>query len=320
MSTFVQLARVARRVSRDRGNRAATRARASREAAFGAVAFSTFTIVVLQTPTALNDLAVAGPLVACAYFAIRPVARRPRPRGPGSRARRRHEADDGARPAGAHRASCSRRIAAGRGRLSASPESQGSSEARSGTYVNFVVTGKLDGGLSDAFPQIADRSLGRRSTGSDGCLVTSSRCPAPKAGAGSARRCPACSSALVVAVAAGILLLARRSRAQPQRRRPRRRESPSSLYPMLATWVDVAGRASRQALVTAHRPPTSPRRARAVAASTRAPIHSAYGIAFLRALHLGWRDRRPRRRSAAASARCRRRDRIAAAASSSSSR
>ena len=43
------------------------------EAAFGAVAFSTYTIVVLQTPTALNDLAVAGPLVACAYFAIRPA-------------------------------------------------------------------------------------------------------------------------------------------------------------------------------------------------------------------------------------------------------
>ena len=37
---------------------------------FGALAFSTFTVVALQTPTALNDLVVASFLIACAYFAM----------------------------------------------------------------------------------------------------------------------------------------------------------------------------------------------------------------------------------------------------------
>jgi len=38
--------------------------------AFGALAFSTFTVVALQTPTALNDLVVASLLIICAYFAM----------------------------------------------------------------------------------------------------------------------------------------------------------------------------------------------------------------------------------------------------------
>ena len=37
---------------------------------FGALAFATFTVVALQTPTALNDLVVASFLIACAYFAM----------------------------------------------------------------------------------------------------------------------------------------------------------------------------------------------------------------------------------------------------------
>ena len=41
-----------------------------RAAVFAALAFSTFTVVMLQTPTALNDLVVASLLIACAYFAI----------------------------------------------------------------------------------------------------------------------------------------------------------------------------------------------------------------------------------------------------------
>jgi hypothetical protein len=39
-------------------------------AVFGALAFATFTVVVLQSPTALNDLVVASFLVVCAYFAM----------------------------------------------------------------------------------------------------------------------------------------------------------------------------------------------------------------------------------------------------------
>jgi hypothetical protein len=43
----------------------------SRSAAlFGALAFATFTVVALQTPTALNDLVVASLLIVCAYFAL----------------------------------------------------------------------------------------------------------------------------------------------------------------------------------------------------------------------------------------------------------
>ena len=41
-----------------------------RAAAFGALSFATFTVVALQTPTALNDLVVAAPLAICAYFAL----------------------------------------------------------------------------------------------------------------------------------------------------------------------------------------------------------------------------------------------------------
>ncbi len=39
-------------------------------ALFGALAFATFTVVALQTPTALNDLVVASLLVVCVYFAL----------------------------------------------------------------------------------------------------------------------------------------------------------------------------------------------------------------------------------------------------------
>ena len=43
----------------------------SRAAAlFGALAFATFTVVALQTPTALTDLVVASLLIVCAYFAL----------------------------------------------------------------------------------------------------------------------------------------------------------------------------------------------------------------------------------------------------------
>ena len=38
--------------------------------AFGALSFATFTLVVLQAPTALNDLVVASLLTICAYFAM----------------------------------------------------------------------------------------------------------------------------------------------------------------------------------------------------------------------------------------------------------
>jgi hypothetical protein len=57
--TCIAIVGIARRLRFDR-----------RAAAFAALAFSTFTVVMLQTPTALNDLVVASFLIACAYFAI----------------------------------------------------------------------------------------------------------------------------------------------------------------------------------------------------------------------------------------------------------
>jgi len=55
----VAITGVARRLGFDR-----------RSAVFAALAFSTFTVVMLQTSTALNDLVVASLLMACAYFAL----------------------------------------------------------------------------------------------------------------------------------------------------------------------------------------------------------------------------------------------------------
>ena len=57
--TCIAIVGVARRLGFDR-----------RAATFAALAFSTFTVVMLQTPTALNDLVVASFLIGCAYFAI----------------------------------------------------------------------------------------------------------------------------------------------------------------------------------------------------------------------------------------------------------
>ena len=75
-------------------------------AAFGALVFATFTVVLLQTPTALNDLVVALFLIVCAYFAIGELAHGARTRRPRARAGRRHEGNGGVRDsrAGALRA------------------------------------------------------------------------------------------------------------------------------------------------------------------------------------------------------------------------
>jgi hypothetical protein len=248
-----------------------------KEAAFGAVAFSTYTIVVLQTPTALNDLAVAGPLVACAYFAIRPAR------------------VDLVLAALALALAVGTKLttvlalpvliafvlAANRRAAWPALGIAGLAGLAGGSvwyYVNLAVTGKLDGGLSDAFPQIADRALGPtldrigwlsrdflEMSGAEGGSWLHSPMPGIVVG-------------LVAAAAAGILLLARRRRAAAAAALVAL--SAVVLYPMLATWVDVARRASRQALVTAHLTQHPPA-ARVPLQFYESPIHSAYGIAFL---------------------------------------
>ena len=58
VAACLAIAGIARRLGFSRG-----------AAVFGAPLFATFTVVLLQTPTALNDLAVAAFLIVCAYFA-----------------------------------------------------------------------------------------------------------------------------------------------------------------------------------------------------------------------------------------------------------
>ena len=61
VAACVAIVGIARRIGLDRSS-----------ALFGALAFATFTVVALQTPTALNDLVVASLLIASVYFALGP--------------------------------------------------------------------------------------------------------------------------------------------------------------------------------------------------------------------------------------------------------
>jgi hypothetical protein len=247
------------------------------EAAFGAVAFSTYTIVVLQTPTALNDLAVAGPLVACAYFAIRP------------------ERVDLVLAALALALAVGTKLttvlvlpvlvafvlAANRRRTWPALGVAGIAGLVGGSvwyYVNFVVTAKPDGGLSDAFPQIADRSLGP-TLERVGMLSRDFLEMSGAEGGGWLRSpTPGVIAALALLVVSGAFFLARRRRAAAAAALAA--ASTVVLYPMLATWVVVAGRAARQVLVTARLSDAAPAR-RVPLQFYESNIHSAYGIAFL---------------------------------------
>ncbi len=245
--------RRARRVSRDRRDRAKTRARCH-----GGRVRSRRLLDVHDRRAADADGA-QRPRSCRASRRLRvlrhpPRASRPRPRGPGSRARGRHEADDAASPCRCSSRSCSRRIAARTWPALGVAGIAGLAGGSVWYYVNLVVTGKLDGGLSAMRSHRSPTApWGRRSTGSDGCLVTSSRCPAPKAGAGSARRHPVWSSGSSSPSRPESCFSVRRRRAAGAAALVA--VSAVVLYPMLATWVDVAGRASRQALVTAHLSP-----------------------------------------------------------------
>jgi len=247
------------------------------EAAFGAVAFSTYTIVVLQTPTALNDLAVAGPLVACAYFAIRPtrvdliLAALALALAVGTKLT----------AVFAMPVLIAFVLAANRREKWPSLGVAGIAGLAGGSvwsYVNLVVTDKLDGGLSAAFPQIADRSLGP-TLDRIGMLSRDFLEMSGAEGGGWLRSpTPGLVVGLLVAGAAGILLLVRRRRAAGAAALVA--VTAIVLYPMLATWIDVAQRASRQVLVTAGLSDNPPA-ARVPLQLYESGIHSAYGIAFL---------------------------------------
>ena len=247
------------------------------EAAFGAVAFSTFTIVVLQTPTALNDLALAASLVVCAYFAT------------------------GRSRADLALAAVALAVAVGTKLttifvlpvlvlfvLAATPRSRwpalgvaGIAGVAAGSLwyvVNVVETGKLDGGLSAASPQIADHAIGP-TLDRIGWLSRDFLEMSGAEGGGWLRSpMPGVVAALALLVVSGALFLARRRRAAAVAALAA--VSTVVLYPMLATWVVVAGRAARQVLVTVRLSDVPPAR-RVPLQFYESNIHSAYGIAFL---------------------------------------
>ena len=247
------------------------------EAAFGAVAFSTFTIVVLQTPTALNDLALAASLVVCAYFAT------------------------GRSRADLVLAALALAVAVGTKLttifvlpvlvlfvLAATPRSRWPALGVAGVagiaagslwyVVNVVETGKLDGGLSAASPQIADHALGP-TLERIGMLSRDFLEMSGAEGGGWLRSpTPGVIAALALLVVSAALFLARRRRAAAVAALAA--VSTVVLYPMLATWVVVAGRAARQVLVTARLSDVAPAR-RVPLQLYESNIHSAYGIAFL---------------------------------------
>jgi hypothetical protein len=247
------------------------------EAAFGAVLFSTCSIVVLQTPTALNDLAVAAPLVTCAYFAL---------------GRSRTElvlAGLAVALAIATKLTAVLALpvlalfvlaATRRSRWPAVAVVAVAGVALGSVWygVNLAETGKLDGGLSTAFPQTADHAvdatverLGRlfrdflemSNVWGNGWL----RSPVPGLVAG-----------LVVLVLAGVLLAVRR----------RREAAVATLVaatvvvvtPMLVTWGDVANRAVRQLAVAAGIADHAPE-GRVPERFWESTMVSAYGIAFV---------------------------------------
>jgi hypothetical protein len=247
------------------------------EAAFGAVLFSTCSIVVLQTPTALNDLAVAAPLVTCAYFAL---------------GRSRAElALAGLALALAVATKLTAVLAlpvlalvvlaaTRRSRWPVLGVAAVAGIALGSVWygVNAVETGKLDGGLSAAFPQTAVHAAGA-TVERLGRLFRDFLELSGEKGRGWLRSpVPGLVAALVLMVAAGILLAALRRRAA----------AITSLVaatvvvvtPMLVTWADVASRAVRQLAVSAGVSDQAPAH-RVPVRLYESTMHSAYGIAFL---------------------------------------
>jgi hypothetical protein len=248
-----------------------------REAAFGSLAFSTFTLVVLQTPTALNDLAVAAPLVACAYFALGR-----------SRAELGLVALALALALGTKLTTVVALPVLIAFVLVAQPRAHWPALGLAGIagvaggsvwyLVNLEHTGHFDGGLSAAFPQVPDRALGPsldrigilfrdffELSGAEGEGWLWWPVPGVVAGA-----------ALILAA---VFLVARRRRCAAVRA-ALLGVTVALVYPMLATWGDVARRASRQALVIAGVSDDAPD-ARVPLQLYESSIHSSYGIAFV---------------------------------------
>jgi hypothetical protein len=248
-----------------------------REAAFGAAAYSTFTLVALQTPTALNDLALAAPLVAAAYFAIGR-----------SRAELVLAALALAVAVGTKLTAVLALPVLAAFVLSARPRPRlpalalaGSAGLAAGSVwyvVNLAETRKLDGGLADAFPQFPHRSAGA-TVDRIGLLFKDLLELSGAEGEGWlwAPAIGIVPGALALVLAVALLASGRRQAAAVTALLG---ASLAVVLPTLATWTEVATGGARQLLVIVGVADTAP--------GTRVPIelyessiHSAYGIAFV---------------------------------------
>jgi hypothetical protein len=248
-----------------------------REAVFGALVFSTTTFVALQTPTALNDLALAAPLVVCAYFGL---------------GRSRVELGLAALALALALGTKLTTVVAlpvlALFLLIAVPRSRwlglgvaavaGVLGGSVWYLVNFAHTRKFDGGLAEAFPQVPDRALGA-SLDRIGILFRDFFELSGAEGEGWLWwPVPGALAGVALAIVAAVLFARGRRRAATG-------FALSGLtlvlvYPMLAIWVDVARRAARQVLVVVGLSDETPS-ARVPLQLYESPIHSSYGIAFV---------------------------------------
>jgi ABC-type multidrug transport system permease subunit len=266
--TSVGIFGIARRLGLDR-----------RGAAFGAALYPTFTVVVLQASTALNDLVVAALLVCAAFFVA----------GAATRVELGLFALAIALALGTKLSTLFALPVLVLFALASQPRRRwlgvaiaALSGLVAGSYwyvVNLVETGKLDGGLSDAFPQGGDGTV-------DGALDVMRRLAADllelSAGEGQGRLLrPDWIGLAVLALALVCAAVAWR--------RGRRTIAVGSAVlgvfvlvaaPTFVVWSEIAWRVVRRGAATVGlgEAPTGPRLPEDFLES---PMHSAYGLAFV---------------------------------------
>ncbi|OFW75317.1 MAG: hypothetical protein A2Y55_02330 [Actinobacteria bacterium RBG_16_68_12] len=249
-----------------------------RAAAFGAAVYPTFTLVVLQTPTALNDLVVAALLAAAAFFA---TGR--------SRAELALFALAVALALGTKLSTVFSLPVLALFALASQPRRRwpalalaGVSALAAGSYwyvVNLVETGSVDGGLAAAFPQGGEQTVGAtldriRLLGTDLLELSAAE------GQGQLLRplswgLAALALALVVA-----LVLATRRRWLVAGAVALGGTFVLVSSPLVSAWVEVVELAYRQvgATIGVGASPSGPR---LPAELFESPMHSSYGLAFV---------------------------------------
>jgi len=248
-----------------------------RAAMFASFLFSTYSLVALQTPTALNDLALAAPLVVCAYFAMGTT-----------RTQLALAALGLALALGTKLTTVLALPVLAVFVLSYQPRRRWPALAMAGIagavvgcgwyLVNLASTGKLDGGLTEAFPQTPDRGISATAERTRRLLMDLLELSGAE-GKGVLRwpwlGIVACSVLLVVA-----LVLAARGKHRQAAVAAVAVVFTVVAVPMLAVWVDVARRAVRQVEATIGLS-AAPGGFRVPEQLYESPVHSAYGLAFV---------------------------------------